>query len=151
LPPPTLEPHRIDVVDPDIKIDPVLDKADVQDVTAYPVVDRVPQIPNPGPPIRAVNRVSGGPGKAFPNTDDYYPPAEIRMGRTGISTVQVCTDEKGRLTAAPTLAQSSGSPGLDEGALRLAKAGSGHYRASTEDGRAVSSCYPFRVRFDIKK
>jgi hypothetical protein len=73
------------------------------------------------------------------------------MGRTGISTVQVCTDDKGRLTAAPMIAQSSGSSGLDEGALRLAKAGSGHYRATTEDGRAVNSCYPVRIRFDLKK
>jgi TonB family protein len=73
------------------------------------------------------------------------------MGTKGITTVQVCTDEKGRLTAAPTLAQSSGSAGLDEGALKLAKAGSGRYRPTTEDGRAVSSCYSFRVRFDFRE
>jgi hypothetical protein len=35
-------------------------------------------------------------------------------------------------------------------ALKLAKAGSGHYLATTEDGRPVNSCYPFRIRFQIK-
>jgi TonB family protein len=99
---------------------------------------------------RVVSRVLGGPGKSFPNSDDYYPPAEIRMGRKGIATVRVCTDDRGRLTAAPTLAETSGSAGLDQGALKLAQAGSGHYRATMEDGRPVSSCYPFRIRFDYK-
>ena len=31
-----------------------------------------------------------------------------------------------------------------------AVAGSGHYRAATEDGRAVNSCYSFRVRFALR-
>jgi TonB family protein len=149
LAPPTLEQHPIRIVSPEIPLDPVIDPVGVQDLTTGPIADHLPGIETP--PATMVNRVLGGPGKAFPNTDDFYPPAEIRIGRTGISTVQVCTDDKGRLTAAPTLAQSSGSAGLDEGALKLAKAGSGHYRATTEDGRAVSSCYPFRIKFDIKK
>jgi len=72
------------------------------------------------------------------------------MEHQGLVTVRVCTDDKGRLTAAPTLAETSGYPGLDQGALKLAQAGSGRYRATTEDGRPVSSCYPFRVRFQYK-
>jgi TonB family protein len=103
-------------------------------------------VPQPPP----VKRVQGGPGRGFPNTDDYYPPHEIRMGTQGTAAVNVCTDEKGRLTADPTLAKTSGSAGLDQGALRLAKAGSGRYRATTEDGRAVSSCYPFLVTFSLR-
>jgi len=59
-------------------------------------------------------------------------------------------DDKGRLTATPTIARSSGSSSLDEGALKLAKAGSGHYRATTEDGLPVSSCYEFLIRFNLK-
>ena|SRR5436853_7623673 len=55
-----------------------------------------------------------------------------------------------RLSADPTIARSSGSARLDEGAVRLAKAGSGHYRATTEDGRPVSSCFPFLIRFDFR-
>jgi outer membrane biosynthesis protein TonB len=98
-----------------------------------------------------VNRVMGGPGKNFPNTDDYYPASMIRLGVTGSTTVRVCTDDRGRLTGDPTLVQTSGFAGLDQGALKLARAGSGHYRASTEDGRAVSSCYPFRVTFAMRQ
>jgi hypothetical protein len=55
----------------------------------------------------------------------------------------------GRLTGEPSVAQSSGSVRLDDGALKLARAGSGHYRATTEDGRAVDSCYPFRITFAL--
>jgi TonB family protein len=104
----------------------------------------------PSPPPHTVNRVLGGPGKAFPNTDDFYPPDAIRGGVSGAATVRTCVDDKGRLTAAPTLAQTSGSASLDAGALKLAKAGSGHYRATTEDGHPVSSCYEFRIRFGFK-
>jgi hypothetical protein len=39
---------------------------------------------------------------------------------------------------------------LDEGALKLAKAGSGHYRTTTENGRPVSFCYPLNVRFQLR-
>ena len=149
LAPPTLEQRPIHIDKHDIPIDSVPDDPVVQNVTTDPMIGNPPAIVDPLP-TKVVNRVLGGPGKAFPNTDDYYPPAEIRMGRTGIATVQVCTDDKGRLTAAPTLAQTSGSAGLDAGALKLARAGSGHYRATTENGQPVSSCYPFRINFQMR-
>ena len=148
-PPPALERQPVKIVESEITIDPVVDPVGVQVVTTNEIVERS-RFTEALPPNR-LKRVLGGPGKAFPNTEDFYPPAQIRMGIMGISTVQVCTDDKGRLTAAPTIAQTSGSAGLDEGALRLAKAGSGHYRATTEDGRSVASCYAFRVKFDFKK
>jgi len=103
----------------------------------------------PSGPI-PVTRVQGGPGSGFPSTNDFYPDASIRMGEKGVATVRTCVDSKGRLIADPTILQSTGSTRLDEGALRLAKAGSGHYRATMEDGRAVNSCYPFRIRFELR-
>ena len=112
-----------------------------------------PTVPaDPGPPVtvaKSVKRVGGGPGKGFPNTEDYYPAAAIRQGLEGATIVRSCVDEKGRLTGAPTMAQSSGIASLDEGALKLAKAGSGHYRPATEDGQPVSSCFDFRVTFHM--
>jgi len=102
------------------------------------------------PPQKQVVRLSGGPGRGFPNTADYYPPAAIRLDEKGITSVRVCVDGAGRLTADPVIAQSSGSARLDAAALRLAQAGSGHYLPSTEDGRPVSACYPFGVRFELK-
>jgi TonB family protein len=103
---------------------------------------------SPPPPVK---RVLGGPGAGFPNTADYYPDASRRLGEKGSALVQVCVDATGRLMANPTLAQSSGSTRLDTSALRLARAGSGHYRATTEDGKPASACYPLRVRFELKE
>jgi TonB family protein len=93
------------------------------------------------------HRVVGGPGRGFPTTDDYYPAVSRRLSESGAATVQVCVDVQGRLTTDPTLTVSSGSRRIDDGALNLARAGSGHYRPSTEDGQPVSSCYPYRIRF----
>jgi TonB family protein len=107
-----------------------------------------PVTPPPLPP-RAITRIMGGPGKGFPNTDDYYPSAARRMSEQGVTAVRVCVDEKGSLMEQPAIAQTSGSARLDEGALKLARAGSGRYRASTEDGRPVSSCYAFRIKFEL--
>ncbi len=97
-----------------------------------------------------VKQLQGGPGAAFPNPDDFYPALARTLEQQGVATVRVCVDANGRLTADPTTVQGTGIPQLDEGALKLARAGSGHYRATTEDGRPVNSCYAFRVRFQLK-
>src|SRR5262249_45378724 len=118
------------------------------------------QVSPPEPPPLARNepageapklvRVTGGPGAGFPNPDDYYPSIAILQGWQGLASVQVCVNEQGRLTQVPSLIESSGRGPLDEGALRLAKAASGHYRPTTENGRPISACYPIRVRFHLK-
>ena len=91
----------------------------------------------PPPPPRVVQRVPGGPGRGFPNTDDFYPPTSLRLREEGTALVHVCVDEQGKLTGEPSITGSSGHPRLDEGALKLAKTGSGRYRPTTEDGRPV--------------
>src|SRR6202163_3835217 len=105
---------------------------------------------SPVSPPRIVKQVQGGPGAGFPNPDDFYPDLARRMEEQGIATVRVCVDAKGRLTSDPATLQGTGSPRLDEGALKLARAGSGHYRPTTEDGEPVNSCYPFHIRFQLK-
>ena len=146
-PPPKLTSRVIEIPKTEVRLDPVPD--DGQTIRAV-IPEVTGPVAPPSAPPKAVNRVLGGPGKAFPNTDDFYPPDAIRGGVSGAATVRTCVDDKGRLTAAPTLAQTSGSASLDAGALNLAKAGSGHYRATTEDGYPVSSCYEFRIRFGFK-
>ncbi len=147
--PPPLQPKlastSVEIPEPDFRFEVPADPNTIRDVP----IEQPPR-PTPGPALRAESRVPGGPGKGFPNTTDYYPPASIRIGEKGVAAVRVCVDGSGRLSANPTIAQSSGSARLDEGALRLAKAGSGHYRATTEDGRPVSSCFPFLIRFDFR-
>lgn len=166
-------PERIDVVflpkappriPPPLKLDPKLaqftpeiPRPSWQAVSLEPPVampDPInPALP-PGPsvlsPPRALNRVIGGPGAGFPNTDDFYPAASRRLGEMGVATVGVCVDGMGRLAGKPTIEQTSGSARLDEGALSLARAGSGHYRPTTENGGPVSACYAFRVRFELR-
>jgi len=105
----------------------------------------------PEAPRHIAQQVAGGPGAGFPGTAEFYPSVSIHLGEEGISTVQVCVDRRGRLTSDPTTAKGSGSARLDEAALKLARAGSGHYRASTEDGQPVNSCYAFGVRFQLRK
>jgi TonB family protein len=149
LPPPPLTKSRIEIPPP--YLPPTEGPIENGDIVAEPrsTLSSRPETP-PGIPPHEVIRVQGGPGGGFPNTDDYYPSIAKRMEEQGVSTVRVCVDATGRLTAAPAMAQSSGSPRLDDGALLLAKAGSGHYRAATEDGRPVNSCYLFRVRFALR-
>jgi TonB family protein len=100
-------------------------------------------------PPRPAQRTAGGPGKGFPDTDDYYPAASRRLAETGAAMVRVCVDTQGRLTADPSIAASSGSRRIDDGAVNLAKAGSGHYRPTLEDGQPVNSCFAYRIRFTL--
>ena len=118
------------------------------------VGDALPAGPPPveaGQPVTPVVRISGGPGQDFPAVDDYYPRVSRTLGEEGVGTVHVCVDATGRLSGLPSLDQATGSPRLDAAALALAKAGSGHYRPATEDGRPVGSCYAFRVRFQLRR
>jgi len=145
-PPPKMERPPVEVPPPDVAINMPAESTStaITDVTNRHVVAAPP------PPPRAVTRTPPGPGKGFPNTEDFYPPASQRLGEEGTATVKACVDPSGKLTEAPTIAQSSGSSRLDEGALKLAKAGSGRYKPGTEDGKPISSCANFRVKFQLR-
>lgn len=148
-PPPPVDPNpthfRPVIRDPGLPYFPPDVTSAIQDPIPQDSPHQLPTRPIPKPV-----RVPGGPGAGFPSTDDFYPQAALRLAEAGSATVNVCVDGAGRLVGKPTIERSSGSPRLDEGALRLAKAGSGHYRPTTEDGRPVSACYPFRIRFDLR-
>jgi len=165
----------IDTVHPPIDL-PTIEKPIIADaVIVVPTLDHLPRMPLdptvvtkpetdasvPVDPVRtqgvveapphAVSLVQGGPGIGFPSADEFYPPPAIRKEEQGVATISACVDTKGRLTSNPAILESTGSATLDDGALRLARAGSGHYQASTEDGRPVNSCYAFRIRFALRK
>jgi protein TonB len=138
------------VIDTPPKIDITPDVPDGD--TAKPTETYSPPLrPETPTPTHVVQRTAGGPGAGFPDTKEFYPPPAIRAGEEGVSTVHVCVDGRGRLTSEPTTLNGSGSARLDEAALKLARAGSGHYRAATEDGRPVNSCYALGVRFQLRK
>jgi TonB family protein len=123
---------------------------ELTDGASPPQSSTVPAMPGLESPAHVAAHVQGGPGGGFPNADDYYPSLSRFKAEQGAAIVSVCVDPMGRLTAEPTTFESTGSARLDEGALRLARAGSGYYRPTTEDGKPVISCYPFRVRFQLK-
>lgn len=146
LPPPTFSHTVVSVPTPDFDFNFPADPGAIT-VAHSPRPDVAPpQLPPP----KAVTRLIGGPGVGFPDTEGYYPPAARRLGEAGAAAVRVCVDPHGRLAADPTIVQSSGIPRLDQGALRLAKAGSGHYRPTTENGQPVSFCYAYRVVFRLE-
>jgi TonB family protein len=139
---------------PKTVVDPPVQPAIASDVTGD-VSDKPAEVTSQPPsretPTHVVRQVAGGPGAGFPETADFYPSPSIHLGEEGISTVRVCVDMRGRLTSEPTTVKGSGSARLDQAALKLARAGSGHYRASTENGQPVNSCYAFGVRFQLRK
>ena len=146
LPKPRFVPAEPEAPVPNFTVDAPESPAAIH-VTAPPRQTQLPAVPTT-PSV--VTRVLGGPGAGFPNTDDFYPPMARRLGEAGSTTVQVCIDANGRLTASPLVVRSSGIASLDAGSLNVAKAGSGHYRPTTENGRPVSSCYAFRVTFRLR-
>lgn len=148
-PPPQLQRPPVEVPPPEVQINlpPEPQSTAIRDTTNRHIVAPPPR---PAPPPHRVVFVSARPGRDFPDTDDYYPPASQRLGESGGVNVRACVGPNGRLTAAPTVVKSSGSSRLDEGALRLARAGSGRYEPATADGRPVSSCFVFRVTFVLK-
>jgi periplasmic protein TonB len=152
-PPPQLERPPVEVPPPEVEIQLPIEPQStaIVDVTDKPVPTVPPPPLSPPPPPKPVNRQGGGPGTGFPSTEDYYPSASKRSNEEGNVTVHVCIGANGKLTEDPTVAQTSGIARLDEGAIKLAKAGSGHYRPTTEDGQPVKSCFPFRIRFALRK
>jgi hypothetical protein len=139
--------HRFFVPEPEWK------SATNEDGPTSTVKEDLPQPPiidTPPTPTHVVKRVMGGTGVGFPNVDDFYPGKEIRLAHQGATVVNVCVNPNGKLYSKPTIAEGSGFGGLDDAALSLAQSGSGHYRATTEDGQPVSSCYQLKVRFQLK-
>jgi TonB family protein len=160
LPPPPkprlVDPRQLDLTPPDTHLAIELDPKTIIQPEIGPEIDPGLQSPDQlktaslPPAEHATQEVQGGPGAGFPNPDDFYPSFSRYKEEQGVAMVRVCVDEKGRLTADPTTVEGTGYPQLDQGALKLARAGSGHYRPSTENGRPVKSCYPLRIRFQLK-
>jgi TonB family protein len=152
LPQSAIEKWIITVPKPET-VTPTLPRIE-KEVTAESGEKTIVGDPSPPPtetPTHIVSRVAGSTGAGFPEPSEFYPPQSIRTEEQGIATVRVCVDPRGRLTSVPGIEKSSGFWRLDEGALKLARAGSGHYRASTEDGQPVSSCFPLGIRFQLRK
>ena len=152
---PRLDPQMTDVTldVPRPELDIPVERDPTGDVSANfgqePSHFVAPALPPESPP-HTVRQVQGGPGSGFPDPDDFYPMLSRHLEEQGLATVNVCVAANGRLTSSPAVVRGTGSARLDEAAIKLAKAGSGHYRATTEDGRPVDSCYALNIRFRLK-
>jgi protein TonB len=147
-PPPQMERPPVEVPPPEVSIDlPVeTNTTAISDVTDKPVVRPPP--PPPAPP-KPTNVVAARPDlKRFPSSEDYYPAASKRLGEQGSIVLRVCVGPNGKLEGEPTVQESSGSARLDEGAVKLAKAG--RYLPGSADGQPTTSCFSFRVKFELK-
>ena len=147
-PPPQMERPPVEIPPPDVAIEAPVETQTtaIQDVTDKPVVNAPP----PPPPPKPRNLVPPKPGKNFPTAEEYYPPASKRLGEEGSANVHVCVGPNGKITEDPTLAQTSGSSRLDDGALKLAKSASGHYQPGTEDGQPTTACMVFKIKFELR-
>jgi periplasmic protein TonB len=145
-PPPEFQKPPVEVPPPDVVVD--LPPAPAQTTAISNVTTKHVEA---APPPKAGNKVGAKPGKNFPNTEDYYPPASQRLGEEGAANVHVCVAPTGKITEPPTIAQTSGSSRLDEGAIKLATAGSGRYQPATEDGKPIQDCFVFRIKFTMRK
>ena len=143
-PPPEFQKPPVEVPPPDVTIDlPV----EAPQTTAITAVAATPH--PPAPPVHVGTHKAPTTPKNFPNSEDYYPAASKRLNEEGAPTVHVCVAASGKLSAAPIIAQSSGSARLDEGALNLAKAG--RYVAGSDDGKPIDGCFDFRIKFQMTK
>jgi TonB family protein len=62
--------------------------------------------------------------------------------------VRVCVDESGKLAQDPLITRSSGDPGLDAAAVRIARSGAPYYRPA--GATPVSGCVQLAVKFEAK-
>jgi protein TonB len=142
-PPPEFERPPVEVPPPDINIDVPVEAAPS---TAIQDVSDKPQ--SKAPPPHASTRTNPSTGKNFPNSADYYPAASMRLGEEGSAIVHACVGPAGKLSEEPTIAKTSGSARLDEGAIKLAKAG--RYISGTEDNKPTTACFNMSIKFQLK-
>jgi|SRR5450631_163434 protein TonB len=143
-PPPEFERPPVEVPPPDINIDVPVEVA--QSTAITDVTDK--HLPPAPPPPHASSKTNPTTGKNFPNSADYYPAASMRLGEEGSAIVHACVAPTSKLSEDPTIAKTSGSARLDEGAIKLAKAG--RYVAGTEDGKPVTGCFNMSIKFQLK-
>ena len=128
---------------PDINID-----VPVEPTQSTAITDVTDKHLPPAPAPHVSNKTNPTTGKNFPNSADYYPAASMRLGEEGSAIVHACVAPTGKLSEDPTIAKTSGSSRLDEGAIKLAKAG--HYVAGSEDGKPTTGCFNMSIKFQLK-
>jgi len=144
-PPPTFEKPPVEVPPPDVTIDMPVEVANTTAISNV-TTKHVEAAAAPKASVRTAMKIDA---KHFPNSEDFYPSASKRLNEEGAPTVHICLGPDGKLSTTPTIAQSSCSARLDQGAIDLAKVGARYISPATEDGKPVAGCIDFRVKFQL--
>ncbi|HTY48308.1 MAG TPA: TonB family protein [Steroidobacteraceae bacterium] len=142
-PPPKMEHPPVEIPPPEVTINM---PAEAQ-TTAITNVTTRHVAPPPPPPPRQIIRTAASILRAPPTTD-YYPPTSQRLGETGTTIIRLCSAPDGSVEGKPTVARSSGSPRLDEAAVRWGS--HVRMRPATEDGKPVQGCVNMGVKFVLQ-
>ena len=142
-PPPPVdlkERPPVQVIAPDINITvPVETPPPIAVVTTHPTPPAPPP-PRPPPPPTKLEIVSK------PDVRDFYPDQARREGTEGRAQVKICINIKGQVESAE-IASSSGSPLLDEAAIKVGKAF--RFKPPTQEGKPVETCPTLPVKFEL--
>jgi hypothetical protein len=101
--------------------------------------------PTTSPPHAPDGRII--PSPSLPEQCEVTSTAPSGTHASGRSVVCVCTDEKGALTRDPVIAESSGDPRVDSGALKMARIDSGRYIPPSLNGQPQNACFRFAIDF----
>jgi protein TonB len=99
-----------------------------------------PPAPAPAPEPAPITNAGGDdrtPPKLIAGNKPEYPAASVRAGEEGITRINVCVTDQGRVTTA-VVSGSSGSPRLDEAAVRWVR--SEKFKPGTVGGKPQSMC-----------
>jgi protein TonB len=81
-----------------------------------------------------------------PGGRDRYPAESIRASESGTPTITICISESGAVDSVE-VTLSSGFPRLDQAALGIGR--EARFRPAKLDGKPVSLCVPYRIKFAI--
>ncbi len=142
-PPPPVdlkERPPVQVIAPDINITIPVDTPPppITNVTTH----AVPPPPPPRPPA--------APTKleviSKPDISNYYPEQARREGTEGRAQVKICINVKGQVESAEVVT-SSGSPLLDEAAIKVGRAF--RFKPPTQEGKPIATCPTLPVKFEL--
>jgi TonB family protein len=85
---------------------------------------------------------------ALRSTDDFYPPASIRLGEEGVTQLRVCVSAAGTLQGRPVVTAISGRARLDAAAQAWASQAL-RFAPATQNGVPVDACKGFKVSFRL--
>jgi periplasmic protein TonB len=141
-PPPPVdlkEKPPVQVIAPDINITVPVD-------IPPPITNVVKAVTAPPPPAPRPVAPTKLEVISKPDVRDFYPDQARREGTEGRAQVKICINTSGKVDTAEVVT-SSGSPLLDEAAIKVGKAF--RFKPPTQEGKPVATCPTLPVKFEL--